>query len=618
MAPSYTEILVEDEIFHIVTLPDRRTNTAGASQPVKWLYQMIVESYLYHNGDAEARGTGAFYRLLQRTPGAAGRALCLRKASVGQGLITDAEWDLLREPLESSVRVLTLVPVDVAVKAITVFGETNRSAKLIEALGYDRPSEWDEAGEEEGEEEGEESGAQVEEGEDDDEHEEEDEGGSDSGEHSGDRSDGEASIAATEQFECDEEEDDGEEADEGGGGSEGQQQGGRAKKKTRVAPYTLMDIPAALQRELDSFAEWRLKPINRERDGVSVEAVTVAGNRADALRLLGWLKSEKNIAPSFGGVFGSERLDQAVQAFVEHLRACGRTYATCAGYIRSFIAVARFVHAARVARAPRGAAVSTAAVDAMRRAHRQIMQQARLEQKFSAKPKAWLDWPAVLTARARAVSQYELRKEEGGPGARTRLFDAALLTWLTVVPPDRVGVARKLQLGVTLKPTTTSAAGGGGGFELDLRTPDAHKTAALFGPSTSPVPAAACALLRAWLAEAGLAAAAAGPYVFVLGRGRGAAVDHAKPLDARRWTEVVKAALKRQAGVPLAPKDLRSSFITFLLSEANPDEALKKAVAHAMRHSPAQQGSPAYDKEAAERAWASAVRVAGAVAARFA
>ena len=100
--------------------------------------------YLYHNGDEEARGTGAFYRLLQRTPGAQRgvRSVPIRKASVGQGLITDAEWDTLRKPLESSVRVLTLVPVDVAVKAITIFGETDRSAKLIEALGYDRPSEW--------------------------------------------------------------------------------------------------------------------------------------------------------------------------------------------------------------------------------------------------------------------------------------------------------------------------------------------------------------------------------------------------------------------------------------------------------------------------------------------
>ena len=96
------------------------------------------------------------------------------------------------------------------------------------------------------------------------------------------------------------------------------------------------------------------------------------------------------------------------------------------------------------------------------------------------------------------------------------------------------------------------------------------------------MPTAACALLTAWLAEAGLTTtAAAKPYVFVLGnhaRG-GGAVDHSKALDARRWTEVVKAVLKRQAGVAFAPKDLRSSFITFLLSEANPDEALKKAVA---------------------------------------
>ena len=56
------------------------------------------------------------------------------------------------------------------------------------------------------------------------------------------------------------------------------------------------------------------------------------------------------------------------------------------------------------------------------------------------------------------------------------------------------------------------------GFAVDL---------AIFGPSTTPVPAAACALLRAWLAAAGLGgAAAAQPYVFVLGSGRCDDVDH--------------------------------------------------------------------------------------------
>ena len=138
-----------------------------------------------------------------------------------------------------------------------------------------------------------------------------------------------------------------------------------------------------------------------------------------------------------------------------------------------------------------------------------------------------------------------------------------------------------------------------GGFQLDLATHDAHKTASIF------------------LAKAGLDAAAK-PYVFVLGNpARGGATDHAAPLGAPQWTKVVQAVLKRQAGVPLAPKDLRSSFITFLMSDENSDEVVKKAVAHAMRHSTAQQASPAYDKERAERTWAAAVQVAGSYAARF-
>ena len=44
---------------------------------------------------------------------------------------------------------------------------------------------------------------------------------------------------------------------------------------------------------------------------------------------------------------------------------------------------------------------------------------------------------------------------------------------------------------------------------------------------------------------------------------------------------------------------------------------VKKAVAHAMRHSTTQQGGAAYDKERVERLWASAVNVAGKYAARF-
>ena len=167
----------------------------------------------------------------------------------------------------------------------------------------------------------------------------------------------------------------------------------------------------------------------------------------------------------------------------------------------------------------------------------------------------------MLTARAHAVREYELHKEEGGSGARMRLFDAPRCSRGSRSCPPTGSAWRASSSWASPSQEPTAADG----FELDLSTSDAHKTAAIFGPSTTPEPAAACALLRAWLAAAGLGgAAAAQPYVFVLGSCRCDDVDHAKPLGAPRWTELVQAVLKRQAGVPFAPKDLRSSFITFL------------------------------------------------------
>ena len=625
MALQYTEIVVSPkDTIQIFTLPDRRP-TATSSEPIKWMYQIDLDSILYDDNyfGSRAKSTGAVYRLLKRTPGAQGRALTLRRSSVDGGLVTQAEFDLLLEPLSTGVRCFTLIPVEVAVKAVTVFGETKASAKLIECLGYDRPAEWDAEEESEGEhgkgKEEAEAEAEAEEDEEEGDGDEEDGAGggsnSDHGEHSGDRSDGEASIAPTEQFEYQGSGDEGaggeagdevDEVDEVDGG-EADESGaqGRTKKAARVT-YTLVDVPPELQRELNAFGEWRMKPINRDRDGVSVEMVTVAGNRADALRLLGWLKSQRNTKPSLCGVFGSDRLGAAVQQFVDHLRACGRTYTTIAGYLKSFISVARFVRAVRTSRASEGTVVSAKPVDDMRGLHAQAMQQARLEQKFHRKPTAWLNWDNVQTARARAVRLYEHGLKEGvdEQTLHKQLFDATLLTWLTSVPPDRVGVSRQLQLGVTLVRTAQ-------GFDLDLSTPDAHKTAAAFGPTITEVPEPAAKLLEAWLQATGRTSTAVKPYVFAP-PGR----DGAQSLASPRWTDLVKAVFKRHAGVPLAPKELRASLVCWLRSEHNSDE-VSKAAAFAMRHSTAQQAGPSYDRERATRLSAAAVRVVAEHAAQF-
>eukprot|EP00966_Prymnesium_polylepis_P264473 6110026-Prymnesium_polylepis.1 len=63
------------------------------------------------------------------------------------------------------------------------------------------------------------------------------------------------------------------------------------------------------------------------------------------------------------------------------------------------------------------------------------------------------------------------------------------MSLLTGQPPDRVGVMRKLQLGVTL------IRNADGAYQLDLSSPTDHKTAAVFGPSRTTLSAKVTALI---------------------------------------------------------------------------------------------------------------------------
>ena len=101
-------VTLDRHTFTIVTFTDRRPSSQS-SQPVEMMFQAQLERYLFRQ---EAIGqTGAFYRLLQRA-GVGGRSLALRRASVAQGLLSDDEFDDLRDMLHTGFRVFTLVPMD--------------------------------------------------------------------------------------------------------------------------------------------------------------------------------------------------------------------------------------------------------------------------------------------------------------------------------------------------------------------------------------------------------------------------------------------------------------------------------------------------------------------------
>ena len=103
----------------------------------------------------------------------------------------------------------------------------------------------------------------------------------------------------------------------------------------------------------------------------------------------------------------------------------------------------------------------------------------------------------------------------------------------------------------------------------------------------------------------------AGDYVF-FGRKHGPR----KPLPSAQWTALVKRIFRTHAGVPLAPKEVRSSYVTWLRNGSHGDEVLA-ATARAMKHSSKTQASVAYDKGSSSRNTKAAVAVATKFAAAF-
>jgi hypothetical protein len=608
--PPTSTMVARDFEFTTVELPDRRTG----DERKKWMFQSELEYYLYGNHTTK----GSMFRLLARS-GADGRSLCLKRKSVDESIVTDAEFKFVRDLINPGARAFTLVPIDAVEMALIEFGSTPKVDALASALGlepiYILPDEDGGGGDEESEDGGGESEESKDEESEDEESEddesEDDESEDDESSHSSDSKDDDDSADeggdASGGFDNSS---DGSESDDGGGAVTDVEEeppsvdvvadeAGSSGRQRASSAYALEEaaIPAGLEAELIAFAKWRISAINRDRKGIAVAATTAVQERNNVLRLLGWLRTVKKLVTPTMAIFASPQIGLAVQRYVELLNDQGRKWSTLSMYVGSFVAAARFVHAQRAV------GDSSSSIDQLEALHVQTLQRARQQTAFDLAnpPPRWLDWSDVQRARCTAEEALAALDGKASPLKRQQLTrDVALLMMLTYQPPDRVGITRTLQLSGSLKPTKE-------GFVLDLSKPGMHKTAAVFGPSTTSVPVAIASQLRAHLT---LSAVPEGGFVF------GKAGNPLEALPPNQWTALVKQLFRRYSGVALSPKDLRSSFVTFLKSGEHSDEALR-AAAHAMRHSSKTQDSVHYHKGKSDALIKAAVEAAAKFASQF-
>ena len=194
----------------------------------------------------------------------------------------------------------------------------------------------------------------------------------------------------------------------------------------------------------------------------------------------------------------------------------------------------------------------------------------------------FISWEDVQRTRLSAVETLNTLPESATATQRkTAMQQAALISLMSLIPPDRVGVVRKLRLSHTLVRRES------GGWRIDLTKRGSHKTSKHFGPFSAKLPSQLDEVLDRYTS----ALETEGPggdeaYLF----SPRTATD--RPLETSAFTMAVKRAFKKHspAKQEVSPKVLRSSFIVWLRDSTTAPEVLK-AAAHAQKqcapHAPA-------------------------------
>jgi hypothetical protein len=115
--PTKRTISAANRSLDVIRFVDRRARNSEVDW-IEFLAQYQLEALLF---GTHLKTTGAVYRLLKRS-GVGAQALPLKRASVAGGLLSDEEFDELKNLLDADwLRSFTLIPISAVQTAITTF-----------------------------------------------------------------------------------------------------------------------------------------------------------------------------------------------------------------------------------------------------------------------------------------------------------------------------------------------------------------------------------------------------------------------------------------------------------------------------------------------------------------
>lgn len=428
----------------VVSLVDRR---AAGNRVVRFVYQRHLEAVLYGRTEGSS---GPIWKLMSQS-GMGSTALSVGKTSVVSGILTEAEFAALMAEFKASlpsdlvdpcslgrIRNCTILPIAAAATMVRTFGRSSASMAWLRAFSQPIPQAWELREEQEANEATGEVDLVLNDKLDEQAFEAEDISFADE-------------LKTMAVFSADKEDDD------------------------RVKTYILARVPPMLKTDLDTYLLCRTATFAARRQGGAVQSISAEADRTALLRFYGYLERLQRLPQGADlsiNLLCRADLGDLVQDYATWLQNNQHCkFSTIANYINGIVsltnyAYANFEPAAEVLNSEPNPLTQLINLRG------QAEKASKTQQMYEKRVGGWLEWEDVQKARVAAMNKLNDAAAVAAPAAkRSLLRDAAALSLLSLIPPDRVGCIRKLRLGHTLKRKD------GGGWKMDLsKQRDGHKT----------------------------------------------------------------------------------------------------------------------------------------------
>ena len=181
-----------------------------------------------------------------------------------------------------------------------------------------------------------------------------------------------------------------------------------------------------------------------------MQYISAEADKTNLLRFYGYMDRTNRIP---GGemlllsLMARPDLGDLVAAYSEWLQNTqGCRFSSIANYLNGLISITSYVYAEQLEANVAVLAMDPNPLAQLINLRGQAEKASKQQNMFDKRVGGWIEWPQVQTARVAAVEK--LGQVSGGTPAalRNALRDAAALSLLSLIPPDRVGCIRKVRV----------------------------------------------------------------------------------------------------------------------------------------------------------------------------